>query len=482
LLHQKVHEGQSLESQDDAAPTNTAADELRRERDFTSAILDTIWALVVVLDRSARIVRFNRACERMTGYSFDEVKGREIWPLLIAPHEVPVVRRVFDELLGGRFPNEFENDWVTRDGARRRIAWSNTAICGSTGAVEYVIGTGIDITEKRALEALRWNEHGFRTAVDHLPVVFFIYDADRRFRFVNAAGIRASGLSEQQLIGRTDEEVFPPEVTRGYLRALKETVETRTPRTIENTVTLGPGTITVIVTFVPLLNDRGELQQILGIGHDITARRQAEEAKRTAEQRLEVAVGAAHIGIYDHDLKTGRVVWSEQLARLFGLTLDQFGNTFESFLKRVHPDDRAAIIDKLNCGLNGGDRLVHEYRAIRRDGAVRWFEARGRLFHGDSDRSVGTVTDITERKIAQEQLLNHREQLRSLASQLTLTEERERRRIAMAARWHRPEPGPGLPQVRQGPRVACRRSSRRGRGAGEETDRRGAFLGSIAHL
>jgi PAS domain-containing protein len=69
---------------------------LCKQRDFTSAVLDTAGALVVVLDREGRIARFNRACERTTGYSFDEVRGRLLWDLFLIPDEVKQVKAVFE--------------------------------------------------------------------------------------------------------------------------------------------------------------------------------------------------------------------------------------------------------------------------------------------------------------------------------------------------------------------------------------------------
>jgi PAS domain S-box-containing protein len=124
-----------------------AEEALRKERDFTSAVLSTAGALVVVLDRNGRIVRFNKACERATGYSFDEVKGRHFWNLLLIPEEVDDVKAVFAELKAGQFPNTHENFWVAKDGSRRMIRWSNTSIADKAGSVEHVIGTGIDITD-----------------------------------------------------------------------------------------------------------------------------------------------------------------------------------------------------------------------------------------------------------------------------------------------------------------------------------------------
>jgi chemotaxis protein methyltransferase CheR len=130
-------------------------DSPKKERDFIAAVLATAGALVIVLDREGRIVRFNRACERLTGFAFDQLRGKPFWDHLLIPEEVEQVKAVFSELRAGHFPNEHENYWVTKEGGRRLILWSNTAMVDERGAVERVIGTGIDITErKRAEEAL----------------------------------------------------------------------------------------------------------------------------------------------------------------------------------------------------------------------------------------------------------------------------------------------------------------------------------------
>lgn len=125
------------------------ADVVRGDRDLVSAILDTADALVVVLDDKGRIVRFNRACERATKYRSDEVIGKRLWDLLLLPEEIDPVKKVFAGLRNGAFPNQHENCWLTRDGERRLIVWSNTALVNSIGEVTYVIGTGLDVTEER---------------------------------------------------------------------------------------------------------------------------------------------------------------------------------------------------------------------------------------------------------------------------------------------------------------------------------------------
>ena len=122
-----------------------------------SVILDVVDALVVVLDHEGRIVRFNKTCERTTGYSAEEVVGAKVWDRLLLPEEAGPVEGVFKNLSSGEYPNSHENCCVTKDGRNRLIAWSNTAIPNPDGSVRYVIGTGIDVTDRQSAEdGVRW--------------------------------------------------------------------------------------------------------------------------------------------------------------------------------------------------------------------------------------------------------------------------------------------------------------------------------------
>jgi PAS domain S-box-containing protein len=123
---------------------------LQQERNVVSAILDTVGALVTVLDPEGRIVRFNRACELTTGYSLDEVRGRHIWDFFLLQEEVERFRAILRS--GDVLPQECQGHWVTRHGTQRLIAWSSSLLPGSDSTPNYVIATGIDITEREQLE------------------------------------------------------------------------------------------------------------------------------------------------------------------------------------------------------------------------------------------------------------------------------------------------------------------------------------------
>ncbi len=126
---------------------------LKKERNFVSAVLDTAGALVMVLNRPGRILRFNRACERTTGYRFEEVRGQLFWDLFLAGEEAQPVLAAFNALQSGaQLANGYESYWRTREGERRLIVWSNAVLLDPQQNVEYIISTGSDITEHRQLE------------------------------------------------------------------------------------------------------------------------------------------------------------------------------------------------------------------------------------------------------------------------------------------------------------------------------------------
>jgi PAS domain S-box-containing protein len=139
----------------DISRSKQAEELLREERDFSSAVLDTAGALVIVLDEHGNVVRFNRECERVTGYAAAEIVCQPLWNLLLPPEEVAAVRSVFMQLRGGQAANRFENCWLTKSKNRRLIAWSNTILTNPNGTVKHVIGTGLDITERKRDEQRR---------------------------------------------------------------------------------------------------------------------------------------------------------------------------------------------------------------------------------------------------------------------------------------------------------------------------------------
>ena len=133
-----------------------AQSELRAERDFVSAILDTAPSLIMVLDAQGHIVRFNRACEELSGVSMSEVAGRPFWDVpFLLDADRSEIREGIPRLAASTEPVKLDRVWIGKSGARHVIAWTVMALRGQSGQTSYLIGLGSDVTMARELERLK---------------------------------------------------------------------------------------------------------------------------------------------------------------------------------------------------------------------------------------------------------------------------------------------------------------------------------------
>jgi PAS domain S-box-containing protein len=135
-------------------------------------------------------------------------------------------------------------------------------------------------------------------------------------------------------------------------------------------------------------------------------RHRSGEALRTAEERTRFALQNADVGIWDMDYTTGVLRWSETIEAHYGVQPGTFGGTFEAFVERVHPDDRASLLETVGKAMKSGSDFSVPHRAIWPDGTIRWLSGTGRVLlgeHGEPVRAVGISLDVTERRTLEEQ-------------------------------------------------------------------------------
>jgi len=162
-----------------------AQSDLRAERDFVSAILDTAPSLIMVLDARGHMVRFNRACEALSGVPMSEVAGRPIWELpFLLDDDRDTIRENIARLAAAAAPVKLDRTWVARSGARHTIAWTVMALRNPSGATSYLIGIGSDVTMARELERLKSQfismvSHELRTPLTSIRASMQLLVADR---------------------------------------------------------------------------------------------------------------------------------------------------------------------------------------------------------------------------------------------------------------------------------------------------------------
>ena len=185
--------------------------EWRRNLDslLLSTVLDTVNALVIVLNPEGEIIGFNRACEETTGYSYNEVRNQCFWNVFTEPKRRRTVRSIFEKIKLSKGLREYENYWRIKDGNLRLINWSNRTVSNENGEIEFIVCTGIDITErKQAEESLKRQLAAVEATSDGISIV----DKQGNYLYLNSSYVNIFGYSHAtELLGKNWQQVYEQE-------------------------------------------------------------------------------------------------------------------------------------------------------------------------------------------------------------------------------------------------------------------------------
>jgi two-component system, LuxR family, sensor kinase FixL len=387
--------------------------------------IDIIGALIVVLDTGGRIVSFNTACERATGYRRDEVIGTSIWELLIPPEQRGEVQDVFRALVEGDAPNGFTNDWLARNGERRRISWTNTISRRADGSVEYVIGTGADMTDFLATElALRNNRSILQMIIATSPEAIITIDERGVIESFNAKAEELFGYTSREVTGQKVNILMPDPYASehdGYLERYQRTWERRiigigrevSARRKDGSVfpvELAVGEVVV-----------DERRLFTGFIRDITRRQEAEQARAESDRRLAEALEGLPLGVILCDA-AGIVTHVNREMRRFmgpiGQSL-QPGDNYEDFARRtieaglIVPDglDKAQWLRERLAQIRSPERTQTELQYAN---GVRILAIEQKTPTGEI---IALRIDISRLKEAEEALRESRERQRILEAE-----------------------------------------------------------------
>ncbi|MEG3974114.1 PAS domain S-box protein [Microcoleus sp. herbarium8] len=263
------------------------------ERNFVSAILEIAGALVVVLDPKGQIVRFNRACEQMTDYSFSEVKGRYFWDLFPNSDLAGLAKTTFESLKAGNFPQQYEGSWLSKDQQLRLIAWSDTALVDNQGEIEYIIKTGIDITQRKQVEEeLKASEQRLSFIFRKTSLAVVEWDLNFKVTTWNPAAAKIFGYTATEAIGHHPAELIVPASARKMVDQIMSELlmQSEGMYSVNENITKN-GKIIICEWFnTPLVGDAENIVGVASLALDITERKQAEAALRQAKEEAEVAL------------------------------------------------------------------------------------------------------------------------------------------------------------------------------------------------
>jgi PAS domain S-box-containing protein len=263
----------TLSSGEDITDRKKAEEALGREQNFISAVLDTASALVVVLDPKGHIIRYNRACEKIHGYTLEEVRGKKIWDLAEDPECRKQSRENFERLINSYFPSMSEDTLDTKKGDKRLVAWTYSAIYDENGSLEYIIGTGIDITERKQAEvALRVSEERFRSIVENAEDIIYSMSTDGVFTYISPKFKEITGYEGSEFIGESFAPLVHPDDRKAIWGFFKKAIETGEAHGgVEYRIQHKDGSLRWFTTHASAIkDDKGNVIDIVGIVHDIT--------------------------------------------------------------------------------------------------------------------------------------------------------------------------------------------------------------------
>ena len=349
---------------------------------------------------------WNRGAERLFGYQADEMIGQSIH--LLIPEDLHHEEQEIQQTLaqGGRLEH-YETIRLNKKGEPLDVSLTVSPIRDSAGTIVGTSKIARDITQKkRSAAALQASEERLRLALDATSEALWdwnvpsgqVYRSPRYYNLIHQCPKEDSG--DFAFFVQT---VHPEDVEKAL--AIIEAHKKGQTESIDFEYRLHPKSginrWLKVKGKVVARNEHGEPLRVVGNLADVTPIKAQEEALRMSEQRRKLALEAAQAGTWEWDLRTNENIWSDELWPLYGLEPYSCRPSYDQWLKIIHPDDREQIVEKLHRAVEQEDAFRFEWRVNRQDASQRWLMARGRPAydeHGQLDRYLGVVMDITERK------------------------------------------------------------------------------------
>jgi len=280
------------------------------------------------------------------------------------------------------------------------------------------------VREVETHEALKRERDFSQSIIETANSMIICLDADAKITVFNQECERVTGYRSEEVLGKSWPKLFlPPDHPHFKLKSFAKWVRAHPRDRYEGPIVTKSGEIRTILwsNTAVLGSDEKEIVAI-AIGHDITERKQAEEALQISQERYELSTKAANVGVWDWDIKTNKFYIDPIVKEILGYKEEEIPNDIEVWMTYVHPDDREPVMAAAQMCLDGKTpEYVFEHRMVHRDGSVRWILSRGNVMRdakGNAVRMVGTDTDITERKQADEALQASENKYRTLLENL----------------------------------------------------------------
>src|SRR3984957_561248 len=376
------------------------------ERNFVAAVLNTISALVLVFDIAGRIVRFNRACETISGYTFADLAGRAFPEELFPPGERETAIRIFEEVRTGNTTESYEINWRTKSGGTRRIAWTATSLTNASDEVSFVIMTGADVTEQREAEtALRSSEERYRQLVESSLGFIWSHDLNGVLLSINSHAAAALGYEPEELVGTPLRDYIDTDHQADY-DAYSELVKQDPDQDHQGRFYLRgkTGQLCIVAYRSKLLQVTGADPFVLSHGIDITEQSQAEEELNALTRQHQSILDSVGDGIWGMDMEGKLTFINRSAAQMLGYSAQELlGKEMHALIHHSRADGTPYPVEE--CPIMGTAKRetplhVDDDVFWRKDGQSLPVEyvACPLVANGHVDGIVVAFADVTERR------------------------------------------------------------------------------------
>ncbi len=415
----RMRSGEIVVIYNDITERKLAEHSLRQSEVRMNSILSAMTELVFVVDEEGRFVSYHGSLQEL--YASPDIFMGKKYSDIMPPYFNELAAAAIAKNKAGE-ARQFDYSLQVPSGLQHYSATVSPIMIDGKYTGSVMVAR--NITEKKqSLEALGASEEKFRTLVENINDLMYTLDSEGRITYASPAVERFSKYKVAELIGQQFMSLIHPDDLPGLLgsfdRLLSGQLEPWEFRVLDK-----DGRVIWVRSSSRPVHKEGKILEINALMTDITEHKMTEMALRESDERLKLTLEAVNEGVWDWNIPAGSSVFSPSYYTMLGYEPYEFPQNYDSFRSLVHPEDIEDAEKEINSHIQSGEGYALEVRMRTKSGEWRWILTRGRVVERDDSgsavRMVGTHSDITSRKQAEQSLSRQREEYRTILDSVPL--------------------------------------------------------------
>lgn len=386
---------------------------LRESHGLLQGVMEGTSDVIYVKDLEGRYVLMNPAGVEWMETRADEITGKTDIELFGAETGEQLIEHDRQVILTGE--SQAHEERVLKSGELRIVQSVKSVYRDDEGKAVGLIGVSRDITErKRAEEAVKSHREELSLILNNIDEIVYrgriIGDLLRpRLSLINSQTEKLLGYQPEEFMNNPElwGSIIHPDDLPSVAEQVELLIRNGEPVTVEYRMKhkFTSEYCWIEDRIIPEFDERGRVNGFFGAARDVTPRRNRMDALKESERQLAAAHQVAHLGSWELDFTNNKMVWSDELYRVYGLKREEFKPSFESFLERVHSKDREQVKRLNQKAFRDCQPFSMDHRIVRPDGTVRTLHVRGEFITDEGGKPIklrGIAQDITERRQAED--------------------------------------------------------------------------------